>query len=34
MSGGNLNIKIGKESLIKLKEFHNKEIVVKFNGGR
>ena len=34
MSALGLNIRIPKESLIRLKELENKEIVVKFNGGR
>ena len=34
MSSYGLNIKVPKESLIRLKEIENKEVVVKFNGGR
>ena len=34
MSSYGLNIRVPKESLIRLKELENKEIVVKFNGGR
>ena len=29
-----MNIRIPKESIIKLSELQNKDIVVKFNGGR
>ena len=34
MSALNLNIRIPKESLIKLNELQEKELVIKFNGGR
>ena len=34
MNSIGLNIKIPKETIIKLKEMEKKEIVVKFNGGR